>query len=666
MKYLNSIYLLVGLCFCSCNSNIVTNTNKESSLEEKLIDRATLFASKNKEDVKLSPNGNQLSFIQLKGGIRNIWIASLNNIDAAKQVTFSTKRDVFYDYYWSTDGASIIYKGDNGGDENYVFRAISLKTNKTTVLSPLDGSRTQLYGISPKHPKEIILGYNNRDPSYFDLYRVNIESGKRELIYKNTKGFNRFYIDTDLKLRMARKPATDAPYYMLYKCNESKEFQPFYRIELEESRTYKVLQFDFSDDFFYALDNKETDKLALVRINFKTGERKQIASSKKVDLKDVIFSSITGKPILYLEDYLKPEWHWLNEQKFMFPESFTEQRIRFLGFNNNENKCLIKVSGKHPGKIYIIEKGKEEKFLFSEKKELENYELPEVIPVTIKSRDGLDLVCYLSLPKGSDSNMDGIPDKPLPMILNPHDGPWRRTHYNYDTWWQWMANRGYAVLSPNFRGSTGFGKDFLNAGNMEWGAKMQDDLDDAVDWAIRVGIANPDKIGMFGASYSGYTSLMALAKSSDKYACAIDMFGPSNLETLLNSLPKYWMIEFEEIVKRMGDPRTEEGRAFLKERSPITYARDFKKPLLIAQGENDIRVTRQESDQIAAALSQNNIPVTYLLLKDEGHGWFNTNNDLALKGLIEDFLAKHLGGRVEGLKDQIDKSSIEFVKTTKQ
>ena len=297
-------------------------------------------------------------------------------------------------------------------------------------------------------------------------------------------------------------------------------------------------------------------------------------------------------------------------------------------------------------------------FLFTTRRELEGVPLVPMHPVVITSRDGLSLVSYLSLPPGTDTDNDGRPTSPLPMVLQVHGGPWTRAVWGLDPTHQWLANRGYAVLDVNYRGSTGFGKDFVNAANLEWGRKMHDDLIDAVQWAIDQGIADPARVAIFGGSYGGYAALAGLTFTPDVFACAVDVVGPSNLITLINSFPPYWLPMIELWTARVGDHRTEEGRALLAERSPLTYVDRIRKPLLIAQGANDPRVKQAESDQIVQAMKEKDIPVTYVLYPDEGHGFARPENRLSFYAVAEGFLAQQLGGRIEPIGDAFEGASI--------
>jgi dipeptidyl aminopeptidase/acylaminoacyl peptidase len=302
--------------------------------------------------------------------------------------------------------------------------------------------------------------------------------------------------------------------------------------------------------------------------------------------------------------------------------------------------------------------GQQAHFLFSNRKALEGMPLAKMSPVVIASRDGLNLVCYYTLPVGSDSNGDGRPDEPLPMVLVVHGGPWARDVWGYNAWHQWLTNRGYAVLSVNFRGSTGFGKTFINRSTREWGAKMHDDLIDAVHWAIQQGIADADRVAIMGGSYGGYATLVGLTFTPEMFACGVDIVGPSNLVTLIESIPPYWQPQVELWTTRVGDHRTEEGRAFLTKCSPLTYVDRIQRPLLIGQGANDPRVKQTESDQIVQAMQEKNIPVTYVLFPDEGHGFARPENRLSFNAVAEAFLSECLGGRYEPIDDDFKGSSI--------
>ena len=311
-----------------------------------------------------------------------------------------------------------------------------------------------------------------------------------------------------------------------------------------------------------------------------------------------------------------------------------------------------------PSSTFLYErKGQRLTKLYTARPELEGAPLVQMLPKEITSRDGLTLVSYLSLPKEADPKRSGKAGKPMPMVLLVHGGPWARDGYGYNSTHQWLANRGYAVLSVNFRGSSGFGKKFISGGDMQWGRKMQDDLLDAVDWAVAEGVTTRDKVAIMGGSYGGYATLAGLAFTPDRFACGVDIVGPSNLTTLLGTIPPYWESIKQQFYKRMGDPTTDAGKAMLRERSPLYAADKITRPLLIGQGANDPRVNVAESDQIVAAMRAKNIPVTYVVFPDEGHGFARPANNIAFMAVTENFLGKCLGGRAEPIGGAVKAST---------
>jgi dipeptidyl aminopeptidase/acylaminoacyl peptidase len=361
-------------------------------------------------------------------------------------------------------------------------------------------------------------------------------------------------------------------------------------------------------------------------------------------------------------EYLRTEWVILDESikpDLDYLKSITEGDVNVTDRSLDDNFWTVAYT-KDDGPIhyYIYDRTeKKANFLFTNRTALEKTKLSKMYPVVIKSRDGLDLVSYLTLPYGSSSE-DYHPSEPLPMVLFVHGGPWARDSWGYNPYHQWLANRGYAVLSVNFRGSTGLGKNFINAANMQWGAKMHDDLIDAVNWAVDEGIAQKDKIAIMGGSYGGYSTLVGLTFTPDVFACGVDIVGPSSIITLMETIPPYWLPMINMFTSRVGDFRTEEGRKFLESRSPLFFVDNIKKPLLIGQGANDPRVKQSESDQIVNAMQGKNIPVTYVLYPDEGHGFARPENRLSFNAVTEIFLSQFIGGRVEPIGKDFEGSSI--------
>jgi dipeptidyl aminopeptidase/acylaminoacyl peptidase len=388
-----------------------------------------------------------------------------------------------------------------------------------------------------------------------------------------------------------------------------------------------------------------------------------IAESGVADVSGVMIHPTRYTPEAYAVNYLRNEWTALDDGVGADLAHLREQLPGEIGVvsrtRDDATWIVVNWAAESPGTYYLYDRASRELTkLFSVRPELEPYTLADMHPVEIPSRDGLTLVSYLSLPPGSDSDGDGRPDEPLPMVLFVHGGPWGRDAYGYNSAHQWLANRGYAVLSVNFRASTGFGKAFISAGDLEWGRKMHDDLLDGVAWAIAEGVTTEDRVAIMGGSYGGYATLAGLAFTPETFACGVDIVGPSNLETLLESTPPYWASQYELLARGVGDPRTPEGEALLRERSPLHAAGDIKKPLLIGQGANDPRVKRAESDQIVEAMRASGLPVTYVLFPDEGHGFARPENNLAFNAVAEGFLASCLEGRQEPIGEAFAGSSL--------
>jgi dipeptidyl aminopeptidase/acylaminoacyl peptidase len=424
-----------------------------------------------------------------------------------------------------------------------------------------------------------------------------------------------------------------------------------------------VVGFTKTGNAAYFTDSRDRDTAAFYSLNISSGEKTLIAENAKAD-----FSSYIGHPTeRYVQavafDYERRNWTIIDpsiKEDMEFLKTVADGELELVDRTLDDKIWIVVyLLDDGPASYYYYDRNKKDaKFLFTDRQELESQPLAKMIPVIIKSRDGLDMVSYYTLPLGTDKNLNGLPEKPIPLILLVHGGPWARDIWGYDPLHQWLANRGYAVMSVNFRGSTGLGKNFTNAGNLEWGRKMQEDLLDAVDWAVRVGIADPENLAIMGASYGGYAALAGLTFTPDIFACGVDIVGPSNLITFMKSVPSYWEPQMKLWTTRVGDFRTEEGRKLLRDRSPLTHVDQIKKPLLIGQGANDPRVDKNESDQIANSMKTKNLSVVYLVYPDEGHGFNRPENRLSFYAVAEAFLAEYLGGRYEPIGNSFRNSSI--------
>jgi dipeptidyl aminopeptidase/acylaminoacyl peptidase len=434
-------------------------------------------------------------------------------------------------------------------------------------------------------------------------------------------------------------------------------------VEMEDVLNTNPLGFDRTGKTLYLFDSRGRDTAALAAINFDSGEERLLAEDRKADVSNVMIHPTEKHIQAVAFNHIRQRWHVLEDsiaQDLEYLSTVSEGDTEIMSRTLDDRHWIVKYEVDNgPVRYYLYDRDKgQTQFLFVDRKVLDGFQLVKMHPIIIKSRDGLDLVSYLTLPVWSNSEGDARPNRPLPMVLLVHGGPWHRDQWGYNPLHQWLANRGYAVLSVNFRGSTGFGKGFTNAGNREWGGKMHQDLIDAVKWAIEERIAHPDYVAIMGGSYGGYATLVGMTFTPETFACGVDIVGPSSLVTLLESIPPYWQPQVNLFTARVGDYKTEEGRRFLTECSPLTYVERINKPLLIGQGANDPRVKQAESDQIMRAMREKNIQVTYVLYPDEGHGFARPENNLSFYAIVEGFLAKHLGGQAEPPGDDFKGSSI--------
>jgi dipeptidyl aminopeptidase/acylaminoacyl peptidase len=510
------------------------------------------------------------------------------------------------------------------------------------------------------------ISVNNRNPAVFDLHRVNLRTGERSVVETNNDNFASYLSDNDFNVRFAQRYNPEGGIDVFQK-DKSGQWQPMTTIPMEDALTSGPVGISKDGKRLYMLDSRNSNTGALVSYDLATGKSTVLASNDKADASGALVNPITEEIEAVSFNYTRNEWTYLDkeiEAEFKaIREKIGDGEIALTSRSRDDSVWTIALLDDNgPVRYYLYDRASDSPtFLFTNNSRLEGLPLSPMHPVVIESRDGLDLVSYLTLPSWLDANEDMVPDSgPIPMVLLVHGGPWARDAWGFSGQHQWLANRGYAVLSVNFRGSTGFGKDFINASNLEWGTKMHDDLIDAVNWAVENGVAQRDKVAIMGGSYGGYATLAGLTFTPDVFAAGVDIVGPSNLITLLETIPPYWAPMRELFYKRMGDSRTEEGLALLKERSPLNHADKIKKPLLIGQGANDPRVKQAESDQIVQAMVRQNIPVTYALFTDEGHGFARPENRFAFYAVAENFLAQHLKGRAQPITaEDFENSSLQ-------
>ncbi len=625
---------------------------------------------------RVSPDGRFISWLGPRDGVLNVWVAPADNLDAATPVTNDTVRGI-RSYAWPYTGRHILYLQDDGGDENFhVYRVeLSLDDDGAVApvgdavdLTPFDGARAEIAGVSPDHPDEILVGLNDRVPQLHDLHRVNLVTGERTLVLEN-EGFLGFLADDNYQVRYSVRMNPDGTTdYLKYSASDG-EWEPFVHVGPEDDLTTQPRGLNRAGDTLYMVDSRGRNTSALVAVDTATDEFTVLADdsgieSGSADAGSVFVDPRTGEPQAVAFTYARDEWVVLDDSispDFAFLSEVASGDIDVVDRTLDDRIWIVAYTmDDGPIRYYRYDRGDtpQATFLFNSRSDLDGMPLTEMNSTVITSRDGLDMVAYYSLPPWHAE----AGDDPLPTVLLVHGGPWARDHWGYNPFHQLLANRGYAVVSVNFRSSTGFGKKFLNAGNRQWGRTMHDDLLDTVDWAVKAGIADRDRVAIMGGSYGGYATLAGLTFTPEVFACGVDIVGPSNLQTLLDSVPEYWRPMIEMLYTRVGDPTTEEGLAMLKDRSPLTHVEKIQRPLLIAQGANDPRVKQAESDQIVEAMQANNIPVTYVLYPDEGHGFARPENNLSFVAVAEVFLAQHLDNdRFQPLPEKFDGSTMQVL-----
>ncbi len=617
-----------------------------------LIPRRVLLGDPERLSPRISPDGRFLAYLAPSEGVLNIWTAPVDDLDGAVVVTRDRKRGV-QTYGWAGTNDHLWFLQDEGGNENHHLYVVPRDGGPAVDLTPFERTQTRIVGSSPTRPGEVLIAINNRDPRWHDVHLLDLATGELQLVVKNEE-FSQFYCDADLRPRLALRNTADGGRDVL--TNFDRGWSELFHISAEDVITTQPVGLGpVGERWAYFLDSRDRDKAAAVFVDLTDGKTSLLAEDLDTDVLALEIHPRTRQVEAYRTDYLRPAWTTVDVAVADDYRRLGDELGDFKLISRSDDDglwILQSSSDRSPGRFHLYRRreGRLE-LLFSARPELETWTLTPMEATVIPARDGLKLVSYLTTPTATQG--------PHPMVLLVHGGPWSRDHFGYNAEHQFWANRGYAVLSVNFRGSTGFGKAFVNAGDREWGGRMQDDLLDAVQWAIREGVADRDRIAIMGGSYGGYATLAGLAFTPEVFACGVDLVGPSNLETLLGSIPPYWASIFETFALRTGDPRTAEGRLLLYERSPLHHCRDIRRPLLIAQGANDVRVTQAEADQIVQAMTENDQPVTYLLYPDEGHGFGRAVNRVSFMAVAEVFLAGILGGKHESFGPDTKGTSLQ-------
>ncbi|MGC9529913.1 MAG: alpha/beta fold hydrolase [Candidatus Bipolaricaulaceae bacterium] len=630
--------------------------------KRKLIPRRVLFGNPDRAMVCLSPGGKWISYLAPAEGVLNVWVAPAGAPERAKPVTHDRGRGIRH-YTWAHTDRHVLYLQDADGDENWRAYSVDVETEEARDLTPQSGVQARLEGVSPRFPSQVLISLNDRDAHLHDLYRVNIQTGEKTLVQEN-EGFLGFMADDDYQVRFALRFCPDGGAELLAK--EGEGWRPFIQVSPEDSLGTQPVGLDAAGQVLYMIDSRSRDTAAVTAIDLHTGEQRILAEDSQADACGAIVHPVSKHLQAVSFTYQRRRWEVVDPEVATDLQRLAEAApgdMTVVSRTLADDRWIVAYDlDRGPVRYYLYERqAGQVHFLFSSRAELEDYELAAMHPVIIRARDGLDLVSYLTLPADSDPAGTGRPAEPCAMVLVVHGGPWSRDTWGLNPFHQWLANRGYAVLSVNFRGSTGFGKRFVNAGDREWAGAMHDDLVDAVEWAVAKGIADPARVAIMGGSYGGYATLVGLTFTPELFACGVDMVGPSNLITLLRNVPPYWAPMFPMLARRVGDPDLEEDQAFLRQRSPLTHVERIRRPLLIGQGANDPRVRQVESDQIVEAMRAHGIPVTYVLYPDEGHGFVRPENRLSFFAIAESFLAQFLGGEAEPAADDLQGASLQVL-----
>ncbi len=608
--------------------------------QKKLIPRDVLFGNPEKAAPLIAPDGKRMSYLAPLNNVLNVWVGIVGQNDF-RPVTKDTDRGITR-YFWSEDNRHILYLQDVGGNENWRLFSVNLESGENRDLTPFENVQTQILDHNKKYPNELLIAMNRDNPQLHDVYQLDLRSGELKLLEKNPGNVIGWVSDTEMNVRGAIAATPHGGFDLLIRKNSDSNWEKIIEWSEEDSLTSSPVTFS-ADGSLYLADSRNANAARLVKLDVNSRKIRVLVEDPEYDVGEFLVNPDTQE--IEAAGMVKDRDHWT-----ILDEAVREDLEIIRGLHRGD---FFLLNRDHDDQIWMIgftvdngpvpyysynRKTKMAEFLFSNRPDLDHYELAQMEPVSFQSRDGLTIRGYLTLPSGAARSN-------LPMVLNVHGGPWHRDTWGYDAEAQWLANRGYACLQVNFRGSTGYGKRFLNAGDREWGGKMHEDLVDAVQWAVQQGLADPKRIAIYGGSYGGYASLVGATFTPDLFRCAVSIVGPSNLITFIKTIPPYWSSFLAVMHKRLGNPDTDAD--FLISRSPLHKVDQIRIPMLIAQGANDPRVKQAESEQIVQAMQSRGIPHEYLLFPDEGHGFVKPENRLKFYATAEKFLATHLGGRSE-------------------
>lgn len=604
-----------------------------------LIPREVFFGNPDRANPQISPDGKRLAYLAADEGVLNVWVRTIGQSDD-RAVTKDRKRGIRM-YFWVPNNEQIVYIQDKDGDENWRLYAVDLKTNSERNLTPFDNVQARIESVDPKFPDEILVSINKRDPQFHDVFRINVRTGAMTEVAVNDQQFIGWVTDHDFKVRGGAKMSPDGGIVCHGGDSDQSNWKQLAAWGPEDALTSGPVAVAPGGKSLYVISSVGSNTGELRELDFATGKETTIAKDQNADVSELFIHPDTHAVQAVGFNKARRTWKVIDESIKADFDAIAKIRDGDFNIANRDraDKTWLVVFDVDDGPVYYYafdRTAKKGQLLFANRKALEGLALSKMKPISYKARDGLLVQGYLTVP-------NGVEPKNLPLVLNVHGGPWARDNWGYDGEVQWLANRGYAVLQINYRGSTGYGKNFLNAANREWGGKMHDDLVDGVKWVVDQGIADPKRIGIFGGSYGGYATLVGLTFTPELFACGVDIVGPSNLITFQETIPPYWKPLEPILWQRVGHP--EKDAEFLKSRSPLFHVDKIVRPLLIAQGANDPRVKKSESLQMVEALKKAGKVVEYVEYADEGHGFARPENRLDFYGKAEHFLSEHLGGR---------------------
>jgi dipeptidyl aminopeptidase/acylaminoacyl peptidase len=642
VKSVRLMWVVVALLLCVSAAVYISSCG---TAEVKLIPREVIFGNPEKADPQISPDGTMLAYLAPVNNVLNVWVRTIGAKDD-KPVTKDDNRGIHH-YFWAADSKRVLYLQDVGGNENWRLYGVNLETDEIKDYTPYEDVQTQIVDRNKHFPNELLIAMNKENPQVHDVYHLDLTTGELDLVARNPGNFLGWMTDANFKVYGALAATPEGGLDLLLRENEEASWDKFLTWDSENTMTSGPITFSQDGKYLYLLDSREVNAGRLIKMEIATKDFEVIAEDPQYDVSDVMIHPDTYEPQAVAFTKARTEWKVLDKSikdDFNAASKLDQGEFGIVNRDDADKTWLVRFE-KDDGPVAYWAYDRQSKkgtFLFHHRPVLNKYKLASMEPISFQSRDKFNIHGYITYPPRKDRTN-------LPMVLNVHGGPYYRDTWGYNPEAQWFANRGYVCLQVNFRGSTGYGKKFVNAGDREWGGKMHNDLVDAVNWAIEEGIANPDMIAIYGGSYGGYAALVGATFTPDLFCCAVDIVGPSNLMTWINSIPPYWSAARSILYKRIGNPDTEEE--FLKSRSPLFKVDQIKIPMLIAQGANDPRVPKPESDQIVEALKEKGIDHEYMVFEDEGHGFAKPENRIKFYAATEKFLAKHLGGRYEEVSE---------------